>query len=81
MAKRTIQRTERRSLPDRRCTVCLLGVYVTQMETDSIAGHGGLQRFGIDPSGQHVEWHVEACNHCGHVQIFRRDWGEASRES
>ena len=70
-----IERTERRSEPERVCTVCLQGEYVTRMETDSMAGRGGLQRFGIDPSERHVEWHVESCNHCGHVQIFRRDWG------
>ena len=82
MPKPTIQRTERRSMPGARaCTVCLQGVYVTRMETDSGAGRGELQRFGIDLSERHVEWHVEACNHCGYVQIFRRDWGEASRES
>ena len=77
MPEPPIQRTERRSLPERPCIVCLQGVYVTRMETDSIAGSGGLQRFGIDPSERHVEWHVESCNHCGHVQIFRRDWGGA----
>ena len=56
MPKPTIQRTERRSMPGARaCTVCLQGVYVTRMETDSVAGRGELQRFGIDLSERHVE--------------------------
>jgi hypothetical protein len=50
---------ERRSMPERVCSVCLQGVYVTKKETD-------------DQSGE--AWHVEACTRCGHVQVFRRDW-------
>ena len=50
---------ERRSMPERVCSVCLQGVYITKQDTGS-------------PSGE--SWHVEACNRCGHVQVFRRDW-------
>ena len=65
---------ERRSSPERGCEVCLNGVYVTRLETDSNSGVGPLERIGMDTSEQGVLWHVEGCNHCGHVLIFRRDW-------
>lgn len=66
---------ERRSQPERVCTTCLQGVYVTRFETDAESGPGSLQRFGFTNSSD-VTWHVEACNRCGHVQVFRRDWRE-----
>ncbi len=65
---------ERRSMPERPCNVCLEGVYVTRMQTDSYGGPGTLKRMGLVTSDQDVTWHVEACNRCGHVQVFRRDW-------
>ena len=64
---------ERRSMPDRVCHVCLQGSYVTRLETDAVSGPGTLRRLGITDPGD-VAWHVEACDHCGHVQAFRRDW-------
>lgn len=67
-------RRERRSSPNRHCEICLEGVYITRLETDSYGGPGMLRRVGITGSEQDVLWHVEGCNHCGHVQIFRRDW-------
>ena len=67
-------RSERRSGPQRTCAVCMEGVYVTKLETDTVAGPGSLHRFGVDPDEPGVLWHVEACDYCGHVQIFRRDW-------
>lgn len=72
------RKAERRSMPDRTCIVCLDGVYVTRLETDSYAGRGSLSRFGVDSSSVDVLWHVEACNNCGHVLIFRRDWRDES---
>ncbi len=69
-----VERKERRSLPDRPCGVCARGVYVTKMETDSYAGRGVLQRFGVDSREEGLLWRVEACDRCGHVQIFRQDW-------
>ena len=65
---------ERRSSPERGCEVCLKGVYQTRLETDSHSEEGVLRRFGIETSGEEVMWHIEGCNHCGHVLIFRRDW-------
>lgn len=67
---------ERRSQPDRVCATCMQGVYVTRLEADEQSGAGSLQRFGLTNSGD-VTWHVEACNRCGHVQVFRRDWRES----
>ncbi len=67
-------RVERRSSPERGCEVCLKGVYVTRSETDSYSGGGPVERIGIDSPERDVLWHVEGCNHCGHVLIFRRDW-------
>ncbi len=43
--------------------VCLEGVYVVRDETDY-----------RPPGGAKSLWHIEACNKCGHVQFFRRDW-------
>ncbi len=54
---------DRRSQPDRVCVVCLEGVYVVRDETDY-----------RPPGGAKSLWHIEACNKCGHVQFFRRDW-------
>ncbi len=72
---------ERRSSPERGCEVCLKGVYETRMETDSYSGEGVLRRFGIEASDEDVMWHVEGCNHCGHVLIFRRDWRKPQAEA
>ncbi|MCZ6915548.1 MAG: hypothetical protein O7I93_02125 [Gemmatimonadetes bacterium] len=72
---------ERRSSPERGCEVCLKGVYVTRLETDSSSGAGALRQLGIDTSEQDVLWHVEGCNHCGHVLIFRRDWRSPSESA
>ncbi len=76
--RKSERKAERRSMPDRTCIVCLDGVYVTRLETDSYAGRGSLSRFGVDSSSVDVLWHVEACNNCGHVLIFRRDWRDES---
>jgi hypothetical protein len=65
---------ERRSMPERTCAVCLEGVYVTKLETDGYSGPSTLRRMGLTSGGMDVLWHVEACNRCGHVQVFRRDW-------
>jgi hypothetical protein len=65
---------ERRSLPERPCGVCLQGVYATRLETDAYSGSGGLAKLGVTSAEPDVLWHVEACDHCGHVQVFRRDW-------
>ena len=69
---------ERRSIPVRTCGVCLDGVYVTREETDANTGAGALQKIGIDPNEEHVQWNIESCDHCGHVQMFRREWREGS---
>ena len=61
---------DRRSNPERICIVCLQGNYVVRIPTDTT----------VEP-GQDVmrmPWHIEACNCCGHVQIFRRDWNDSS---
>lgn len=58
---------ERRSMPERPCIVCLEGVYVTRFEGNAD---------GIVTNDPDVTWHVEACNRCGHVQLFRYDWRE-----
>lgn len=78
MTARQTSTGERRSQPERLCTMCLQGVYVTRLETDADSGDGGLQRFGFANAAR-VTWHVEACNRCGHVQVFRRDWRDAPR--
>ena len=59
---------DRRSHPERTCMVCLQGAYVVRIETDTT----------IDPESEkmNMPWHIEACNRCGHVQIFRRDWSD-----
>jgi hypothetical protein len=75
MTVRETTPAERRSQPERLCTICLQGVYVTRLETDAESGPGMLHRFGLTNVGD-VTWHVEACDHCGHVQVFRRDWRE-----
>jgi len=54
---------DRRSDSDRVCIVCLQGYYVTRDATDYRRD---------DPESS--PWHIEACNNCGHVQFFRRDW-------
>lgn len=54
---------DRRSQSDRVCLVCLEGVYVVRHERDY-----------RPPGGGKSLWHIEACNKCGHVQFFRRDW-------
>ncbi len=54
---------DRRSDSDRVCIVCLQGYYVTRDATDYRKD---------DPESS--PWHIEACNNCGHVQFFRRDW-------
>lgn len=72
---------ERRSSPERGCEVCLKGVYETRLETDAHAGEGVLRRFGIEASEDDVMWHIEGCNHCGHVLIFRRDWRKPQAEA
>jgi hypothetical protein len=72
---------ERRSSPERGCEVCLKGVYQTRMETDPHSEGGVLRRFGIEASGEDVMWHVEGCNHCGHVLMFRRDWRKPQAEA
>lgn len=58
---------DRRSQPDRVCMVCLEGVYVAREERDY-----------RPPGGSKSLWHIEACNKCGHVQFFRRDWRKGS---
>ena len=65
---------ERRYSAERTCGVCLEGVYATRLETDAYAGPGMLRRVGIQSEEREVLWHVESCNNCGHVQIFRRDF-------
>jgi len=57
---------DRRSNPERICIVCLQGQYVMRIPRDT----------DIDPEKDEMRmpWHIEACNRCGHVQIFRRDW-------
>ena len=65
---------ERRSQPERTCGVCFEGVYLTRLETDGYSGPGTLRRLGLTSGDMDVIWHIEACNHCGHVQVFRRDW-------
>ena len=64
---------ERRSQPERTCGVCFEGVYITKLETDGYSGPGTLRRLGLTSGDMDIIWHVEACNHCGHVQVFRRD--------
>ncbi len=61
---------DRRSNPERTCVVCLQGRYVVRIERDTT----------VDPENgeMRMPWHIEACNRCGHVQIFRRDWCESS---
>jgi len=59
------RKSDRRSQPDRVCMVCLEGVYVVRDESDY-----------RPPGGARSLWHIEACNRCGHVQFFRRDWRE-----
>jgi len=61
--------TDRRSNPERTCIVCLQGQYIVQVQRDAT----------VDPATGKVRmpWHIEACNRCGHVQIFRRDWRES----
>lgn len=56
---------DRRSNPDRTCSVCLQGRYVTRSGHEFSKG-----------GGDKTPWHVEACSYCGHVQLFRRDWRE-----
>lgn len=68
---------ERRSMPERVCSVCLMGTYTTRLETDNYSGEGALRHFGVTNGDRDVTWHVEACTHCGHVQVFRRDWRES----
>jgi hypothetical protein len=65
---------ERRSQPERTCGVCLEGTYITKLETDGYSGPGTLRRLGLTSGDMDIIWHVEACSHCGHVQVFRRDW-------
>ena len=65
---------ERRSGPERTCTVCMEGLYVTKLETDVDSGQGSMKRVGVMPKTAGVLWHIEACSNCGHVQMFRRDW-------
>lgn len=78
MAATQIPVTERRSQPERTCAVCLEGIYVTRLETDGYSGPGTLRRLGVTSSDTEIVWHVEACNRCGHVQVFRRDWRRRS---
>ena len=59
---------DRRSNPERTCIVCLQGNYVTRVERDTTIQPG--------QANMRMPWHIEACNKCGHVQIFRRDWSE-----
>ena len=63
MAESVPPTRDRRSDSDRGCIVCLQGYYVTRDATD-YRKH--------DP--ENSPWHIEACNKCGHVQFFRRDW-------
>ena len=60
--------SDRRSNPERTCIVCLQGQYIVHIERDT----------AFDPRKEEMRqpWHIEACNRCGHVQIFRRDWRE-----
>ena len=67
---------ERRAGPERPCIVCMDGLYVTKLESDATSGPGWLTRFGLQKREEGVLWHVEACNNCGHVLIFRREWKE-----
>jgi hypothetical protein len=60
--------TDRRSNPERTCIVCLQGQYVVRIERDATAEPG--------KDRMRMPWHIEACNCCGHVQIFRRDWSD-----
>jgi len=54
---------DRRSDSERVCIVCLQGYYVTRDPAEYRPD---------DP--EKSPWHIEACNNCGHVQFFRRDW-------
>jgi hypothetical protein len=63
--------SDRRSNPERTCIVCLQGQYVARIERDTSVEEG--------KDVMRMPWHIEACNRCGHVQIFRRDWGGPSR--
>ncbi len=71
---------ERRSMPARTCGVCLDGVYVTRQETDANTGAGALQEIGIGLNEEHVQWHIESCDHCGHVQMFVRSRTRVQRD-
>ena len=66
MSETELSDRDRRSDSDRVCVVCLQGHYVTRDASDYRKG---------DP--ENSPWHIEACNKCGHVQMFRRDWRKA----
>lgn len=51
-----------------RCTYCGLGVYV-RVRSDT---PNAVEQFGFRPVSE-AKWRILACNHCGHVHLFRLD--------
>ncbi len=56
------------------CDFCGLGAY--KQLANTALGHANVRNFGLNPAGV-SEWLILACDHCGHVQMFRTDAGQA----
>ena len=54
------------------CNFCGLGAY--KQVANTAHGHANVKNFGLDPAGI-WEGFILACEHCGHVQMFRTDLG------
>jgi serine/threonine protein kinase len=50
-----------------RCTFCGLGVYIKVPSNTP----NEVEAFGFRPVN--AKWRIMACNHCGHIQLFRLD--------
>lgn len=55
-----------------KCDFCALGRYKHVAST--AVGNHTVKNFGLNPAGT-CEWLILACDHCGHVQMFRLDAG------
>lgn len=56
--------------PTRQCKVCGIGKYTIEVSGDE-RDIVSIQSFGFRPTGMRT-FRICSCNHCGHVQIFKR---------
>src|SRR5262249_21681139 len=60
------------------CQVCGTGTYELFIDGDSPHGGQGLRNCGLNPVGPPRGWRFFRCVSCGHVQLFRLDFGAPS---